>query len=180
MSKKKTAEETPSEKPEEKVAEKQEKKPQVKKSKKEDFLKKYEELNDTHLRLMAEFDNYRKRTLREKADLMKTAGESLLLNILPLMDDFDRGLKAMDDASDITAVKEGIELIHGKFKDFLKQQGVSEIDSIEQQFDTEFHEAITTIPAPVEDLKGKVIDCTQKGYTLNEKVIRYSQVVVGE
>lgn len=141
---------------------------------------KYDELNDAHLRLMAEFDNYRKRTLREKADLLKTAGENLLQNILPLMDDFERGLKAMEESTDINAVKEGVELIYGKFSDFLKQQGVREIESLEQNFDTEYHEAITTIPAPSEKLKGKVIDCTQKGYVLNEKVIRYAKVVVGE
>lgn len=146
----------------------------------DELANKYLELNDTHLRLMAEFDNYRKRTMREKADLLKSAGESLLVNMLPLLDDFERGLKVMDEATDIVAVREGVELIYGKFTAFLAQQGVKSIDSVEQDFDTEFHEAITTIPAPAENLKGKVIDCVQKGYTLNDKVIRYSKVVVGE
>lgn len=146
----------------------------------DDSEKKYEELNDSHLRLMAEFDNYRKRTMREKADLLKSAGESLLVNMLPLLDDFERGLKVLDEATDLVAVREGVELIYGKFTAFLAQQGVKAIDANEQDFDTEFHEAITTIPAPEENLKGKVIDCVQKGYTLNDKVIRYSKVVVGE
>jgi len=146
----------------------------------DDFAKKFEALNDSHLRLMAEFDNYRKRTMREKADLLKSAGERLLVNMLPLVDDFERGLKAIDEANDLAAVREGVELIYGKFTAFLSQHGVKAIEAQEQNFDTEFHEAITTIPAPTEDLKGKVIDCVQKGYTLNDKVIRYSKVVVGE
>jgi molecular chaperone GrpE len=146
----------------------------------EGLQQKFENLSDAHLRLMAEFDNYRKRTMREKADLLKSAGESILLNMLPLVDDFERGLKVMDEASDIDAVKEGVLLIYDKFTAFLSQQGVKAIDANEQIFDTEFHEAVTTIPAPVEELKGKVIDCIQKGYTLNDKVIRYSKVVVGE
>lgn len=146
----------------------------------EDFAKKFEALNDSHLRLMAEFDNYRKRTMREKADLLKSAGESVLVNILPLVDDFERGLKATENATDVVAVREGMELIYGKFLAFLTQNGVKEILAAEQPFDTEFHEALTTIPAPTEELKGKVIDCVQKGYVLNEKVIRFSKVVVGE
>lgn len=138
------------------------------------------ELNDRNLRLMAEFDNYRKRTLKERIDLLKTAGEGILVDMLPLVDDFERGLKAMETADDLQAVKEGVELIYSKFIAFLLQKGVKAIPTEDQVFDTEFHEAITTLPSPSEDQKGKIIDCVSKGYTLNEKVIRFSKVVVGE
>lgn len=152
----------------------------VEEPKEETLEDKYNKLNDAHLRLMAEFDNYRKRTMREKADLLKSAGESVLVSVLPLVDDFERGLQVTADSSDVSAVREGMELIYDKFIAFLKQHGVSEIEAAEKDFDTEFHEAITTIPAPTEELKGKVIDCTKKGYLLNDKVIRFAQVVVGE
>ncbi|MGQ1890773.1 nucleotide exchange factor GrpE [Thermophagus sp. OGC60D27] len=142
--------------------------------------KQLEELNDKHLRLIAEYDNFRKRTLKEKMELSKTAGESILLGLLPVIDDFDRALAHLDSASDLKAVKEGIDLIYNKFKNFLKQQGVTEIETKEQEFDSETHEAITKIPAPSEELKGKIVDCIQKGYKLNDKVIRYPKVVVGE
>jgi molecular chaperone GrpE len=138
------------------------------------------ELNDKNLRLMAEFDNYRKRTLKEKSELIKTAGEGLLVNMLPLVDDFERAMKAMESSEDINAVKEGIDLIYAKFIAFLIQNGVKAIPTENESFDTDLHEAITTFPAPSEDLKGKIIDCVSKGYTLNEKVIRFSKVVVGE
>jgi len=141
---------------------------------------KYNSLNDNYLRLMAEYDNYRKRTIREKADIIKSAGESILVNILPIIDDFERGLKAIGETSDLDAAKEGIELIYNKLKSFLSQNGVKVIETENTDFDTEFHEAITTIPAPSENLKGKIIDCTSKGYMLNDKVIRFSKVVVGE
>lgn len=141
---------------------------------------KYNQLNDSHLRLMAEFDNYRKRTLREKSDLIKSAGESVLVNLLPLADDFERGLKVAQEGSDVDAVRQGMELIYSKLVAFLQQNGVKPIETENSTFDTEFHEAITTIPAPDVDLKGKIIDCVQKGYTLNEKVIRFAKVVVGE
>jgi len=138
------------------------------------------ELNDKNLRLMAEFDNYRKRTLKERMDLIKTAGEKVLVDMLPLVDDFERGLKAMETSEDVQAVKDGVELIYSKFIAFLLQNGVKAISTENGLFDTEFHEAITTFPAPTEDLKGKIIDCASKGYTLNDKVIRFSKVVVGE
>lgn len=138
------------------------------------------ELNDKNLRLMAEFDNYRKRTLKEKSDLVKTAGEGVLVNMLPLVDDFERALKAMESSEDINAVKEGVDLIYSKFMAFLIQNGVKAIPTENENFDTDLHEAITTFPAPSEELKGKIIDCVSKGYTLNEKVIRFSKVVVGE
>lgn len=138
------------------------------------------ELNDKYLRLAAEFDNYRKRTLKERMDLMKSAGEDILINIIPVMDDFERGLEVIDKAKEISAVKEGVQLIYNKFKDFLKQRGVKEIEAKEKDFDTDLHEAITKIPAPDEKLKGKVVDVVEKGYYLNEKVIRFSKVVIGE
>lgn len=141
---------------------------------------KYAELNNSHLRLMAEFDNYRKRTLKEKADLIKNGGESTILRILPVVDDFERAMNATKNTTDINAVKEGVELIYNKFGEFLKQNNVTAIETENSEFNTEFHEAITTIPAPAPELKGKIVDCIQKGYMLNEKVIRFAKVVVGE
>jgi len=138
------------------------------------------ELNDKNLRLMAEFDNYRKRTLKERMDLLKTAGEKVLVDMLPLVDDFERGLKAMETSDDVQSVKDGVDLIYTKFISFLLQNGVKAIPTENETFDTQYHEAITTFPAPSEDLKGKIIDCVAKGYTMNEKVIRFSKVVVGE
>lgn len=146
----------------------------------EQITQKCAELNDKNLRLMAEFDNYRKRTLKERMDLLKTAGESVLVNMLPLVDDFERALKAMESADDLQAVKDGVDLIYSKFVAFLIQNGVKAIPDQNEEFNTEFHEAITTFPAPSEELKGKIIDCVSKGYTLNDKVIRFSKVVVGE
>ncbi len=144
------------------------------------MTQKYADLNDKNLRLMAEFDNYRKRTLKERMDLVKTAGEKILADMLPLVDDFERGLKAMETSDDVQAVKDGVDLIYSKFIAFLLQNGVKAIPTENQTFDTEFHEAITTFPAPSEEQKGKIIDCISKGYTLNDKVIRFSKVVVGE
>ncbi len=141
---------------------------------------KLDELNDRYLRLAAEYDNYRKRTLKEKMDLTKTAGADILINILPVMDDFERALGHLDQANDMIAVKDGITLIYNKFSEFLKQRGVKEIEAKEKDFDTDLHEAITKIPAPNEELKGKVVDVVEKGYYLYDKVIRFSKVVVGE
>ncbi len=137
-------------------------------------------LNDKYLRINAEFDNYRKRTLKEKMELTKTAGEHILSKILPVIDNFERAIAAMKTAKDNKAIQEGIELIYTNFKEFLKQNGVEEIQVIDEDFDTDTSEAITKIPAPSEAMKGKVIDCTEKGYKLHEKVIRYAKVVVGE
>ncbi len=148
----------------------------IKKTEKEKIV----ELNDKYLRLAAEYDNYRRRTLKERMELTKTAGEDILLNILPVMDDFERALGSIDQAKEIGAVKEGIQLIYNKFADFLKQRGVKEIEAKEKEFDTDLHEAITKIPAPDKKSKGKVIDVVEKGYYLNEKVIRFSKVVIGE
>lgn len=146
----------------------------------EELGKKLQEINDKYIRLQAEFDNYRKRTLKEKMELTKSAGEKILVNVLPVVDNFERALQSMETAQDIEAVKEGVSLIYNNFKEFMVQNGVKEIEAINQEFDTDIHEAITKIPAPSEELKGKVVDCVEKGYTLNEKVIRFSKVVVGE
>ena len=141
---------------------------------------KCEELNDKNLRLMAEFDNFRKRTLREKSDLIKTAGEKVFVNILPLIDDFERAMQAMDSTEDVLAVKEGVDLIYAKFISFLNANGVKAIATENEPFDVDVHEAVTMFPAPSEELKGKIIDCMSKGYMLNDKVIRFAKVVVGE
>lgn len=146
----------------------------------EELGKKLQEINDKYIRLQAEFDNYRKRTLKEKMELTKSAGEKILVNVLPVVDNFERALQAMETAQEVEAVKEGVNLIYNNFKEFMVQNGVKEIEAINQEFDTDIHEAITKIPAPSEELKGKVVDCVEKGYTLNEKVIRFSKVVVGE
>lgn len=146
----------------------------------ESLQKKYDELNDSHLRLRAEFDNYRKRTLREKSELIKNGGETALTNLLPIIDDFERALQNIRTAEDVKAVSEGVELIYNKFITYLGHQGVKAIEAVGKTFDTEVFEAIATIPAPEAEMKGKVIDCVQTGYTLNEKVIRHAKVVVGE
>lgn len=146
----------------------------------ETLQQKCEELNDKNLRLMAEFDNYRKRSLKERSDLIKTASESVFVNILPMIDDFERALKATETANDVDALKEGVQLIYNKFIAFLLQNGVKAIPTENEVFNTDLHEAITTFPAPSDDMKGKIIDCATKGYTMNEKVIRFSKVVVGE
>ncbi|MDX2430935.1 MAG: nucleotide exchange factor GrpE [Bacteroides sp.] len=138
------------------------------------------ELQDRYLRLSAEYDNFRKRTLKEKIDLQKSGNENLLNALLPVADDFDRALSVVDSATDIDAVKEGLNLISGKFSGFLAQQGVKEIEAHKKAFDTDLHEAITKIPAPSKKLKGKVVDVVQKGYYLNDKVLRFSKVVIGE
>ena len=136
-------------------------------------------LKDQLLRKIAEFDNYRKRTIKEKTDLILNGGEKTITTILPVIDDMERALKTMQNAEDVSAVVEGVELIYKKFMDILGKQGVSVIDTKEADFDVDLHEAIAQIPAPTPELKGKVIDCTLTGYKLNEKVIRHAQVVVG-
>lgn len=133
-----------------------------------------------YLFLMAEFDNYRKRVTREKADLLKNAAERVLLGFLPIVDDFERGLVAAASDNSAEAVREGMELIYNKLIKYLESQGVKVMDSTGADFNPDLHEAIATIPAPSEDLKGKVIDTTQKGYMLNDKVLRHAKVVVGE
>ena len=164
--------------------EKSEKKTHHKKDKNEVLVEelnaKLADLSDKHLRLQAEFDNFRKRTMREKADLIKSGGESVLVNILPVVDDFERALSSLKDVPDTDPGKLGTQLIYNKFSEFLKQNNIKEIEAVNQDFNVDVHEAITKIPAPVAELKGKVIDVVQKGYLLNEKVIRFAKVVIGE
>ncbi|MDE6120749.1 MAG: nucleotide exchange factor GrpE [Muribaculaceae bacterium] len=131
-----------------------------------------------YLFLMADFDNYRKRVTREKAELIKNAAEKTLLGLLPIVDDFERGLAATTDDSD--AIRQGMEMIYNKLIKYLEQNGVKAMESTGADFDADFHEAIATIPAPSDDMKGKVIDTTQKGYMLNDKVLRHAKVAVGE
>ncbi|MBP3711128.1 MAG: nucleotide exchange factor GrpE [Bacteroidaceae bacterium] len=136
-------------------------------------------LKDQLLRKIAEFDNYRKRTIKEKTDLILNGGEKTIVSILPVIDDMERALKNMQKAEDVSAVLEGVELIYKKFIDILGKQGVSVIETKEADFDVDVHEAVAQLPAPTPELKGKVMDCTLTGYKLNEKVIRHAQVVVG-
>ena len=138
------------------------------------------ESKEKYLRLAAEFDNYRKRTFREKTELIQTAGESLLKDILPLVDDFERGLASADKAENMDAIKEGMDLIYNKLCEFLSAHGIKEVNVIHEPFNADLHDAITNIPAPSDDMKGKIVDVIQKGYTLYDKIIRYPKVVVGE
>ena len=139
-----------------------------------------EEQKDKYLRHSAEFDNYRKRTMKEKAELILNGGEKSLSSILPVVDDFERAIKTMETATDVQAVKEGVELIYNKFMATLAQNGVKVIETKDQPLNTDYHEAIAVIPAPSEAQKGKILDCVQTGYTLNDKVLRHAKVVVGE
>jgi molecular chaperone GrpE len=141
---------------------------------------KAKELHDKYLRLSAEFDNYRKRTLKEKAELIKTASEEVITRLIPFVDDIERGLQAINTSQDLEAIRQGMNLIYGRLTDFLQLNGVKEIEAMNQEFNTDFHEAVTKIPAAGEDQKGKVVDVIQKGYYLYDKVIRYPKVVVGE
>ena len=146
----------------------------------EEANKVIEEQKDKYLRLSAEFDNYRKRTVKEKAELILNGGEKSIKSILPVIDDMERALTTMETATDVNAVKEGVELIYNKFLSILSQDGVKVIETKDQPLDTDYHEAIAVIPAPTEEQKGKILDCVQTGYTLNGKVIRHAKVVVGE
>ncbi len=141
---------------------------------------KYSELNDSFLRLNAEFDNFRKRTLKEKADIIKSGGERVLLSIITLIDDFERALVSLHESEDKGALLEGLDLIYTKFISFLKQNGVEEIETVGLPFDAESFEAVTTMPTQDKSQKGIIIDCIQKGYKLNDKIIRFPKVVVGE
>ena len=138
------------------------------------------EMQDKYLRLSAEFDNYRKRTLREKIELSKYAGENLLLSFLPIMDDFERALKHMDSTTDCIALKDGIDIMYVKFSDFLKQNGIKEIESLNSNFNVDLHDAVAKVPVEEADKKGKVVDVVLKGYYLQDKVLRHSKVIVGE
>lgn len=138
------------------------------------------ELQDRYLRQAAEFDNYRKRTIKEKADLIKSAAEKLIVAELPVVDDMDRALENMEKGADAEACIEGFKLIVHKFKNILSQNGLEKIETEGQDFDTDYHEAIALIPAPTEELKGKILDCVQTGYKLGDKVIRHAKVAVGQ
>ncbi|MBS7564989.1 nucleotide exchange factor GrpE [Mucilaginibacter sp. Bleaf8] len=135
--------------------------------------------NDKYLRLYAEFDNFKRRTTKERVELLQTAGKEVIVSLLPVLDDFERAIKAMENAADVTAVKEGVTLVQNKLKGILKQKGLKEMESKGTTFDADIHEAITNIPAPTDDLKGKVVDELEKGYYLNDKVVRFAKVVVG-
>lgn len=150
-------------------------------TKEEELEIQLKEANDKFLRLYSDFENFRKRTQKEKLDLYKTAGEEIISALLPILDDFERAKKSMEDAQDIEAVKDGVKLIHEKLLSILKQKGLEAAKSaVGETFNVEFHEAITQIPAPSKKEVGKVIDEVEKGYSLNGKMIRYTKVVVGQ
>jgi molecular chaperone GrpE len=141
--------------------------------------KQVEEQKDKFLRLYADFDNYKKRTAKERSELILTAGKDIMTAMLPVSDDMDRAIKYMNESEDLTTIKEGLNLVYAKFKNTLEQNGLKSIPSIGEIFDVEKHEAITEIPAPNDEMKGKVVDEVEKGYSLNGKVIRFAKVVVG-
>ncbi|TNE79975.1 MAG: nucleotide exchange factor GrpE [Bacteroidetes bacterium] len=149
-------------------------------SEEEQLKKNLEELNDKYLRLYSEFDNYKRRNIKERSELIQSAGKEVIEAMLPVLDDFERAVKAMDQAADVQAVKEGVVLIQNKLNTILTQRGLKPMESVGQDFDVDFHEAITKIPAPSEDLKGKVVDEVEKGYLLKDKVLRFAKVVIGE
>jgi len=138
------------------------------------------EAHDKYARLVAEFDNYKKRTSKERVELIQNASQGVIKNLLPTLDDFDRALAAMATAQDVQSVKEGVELVNNKLHKFLENEGLKEMDIIGQPFDADYQEAITAIPSPTEELKNKVIDVVEKGYFLNDKVIRFAKVVIGQ
>jgi molecular chaperone GrpE len=139
-----------------------------------------QEANDKFLRLYAEFDNYKRRTTKERAELLQTAGKEVILSFLPVIDDFERAMKVNADKQNLESFAEGVTLIHQKFANTLQNKGLKPLESIGKEFNVDLHEAITKIPAPNEDLKGKIIDETEKGYTLNGHVVRFAKVIVGE
>lgn len=179
-----TGEENPADEEKEETEGETGKNNELKKKKSEVLLEELAEklagITDKHLRLQAEFDNFRRRTLREKTELIKAGGESVLINILPVVDDFERALNLLKNVPDNDPGKQGTLLIYAKFVEFLKQNNVKEIVALHQDFDVEHHEAVTKVPAPSKELKGKVVDVIQKGYLLNDKVIRFAKVVIGE
>lgn len=145
-----------------------------------DWAAELKSVEDKYLRLYAEFDNYKRRTSAERIELFKTANQEVLVSLLPVLDDFERALKAMQTATEVSAVKEGVELVNNKLFSILSSKGLKPMEAKGQPFDSDFHEAITNIPAPSEDLKGKVVDEVEKGYFLHDKVVRFAKVVVGE
>lgn len=153
--------------------------PEEKLSEEEKLKNENAELNDRFLRLYSEFDNFKRRTAKERVELYKTAGEDVILALLPVLDDLDRAISSNTENSDLKSVKEGFDLLEGKLKTILEQKGLENMNSLHTKFDTDMHEAITNIPAPKRKLKGRVVDVIEKGYLLNGKVIRYAKVVVG-
>jgi molecular chaperone GrpE len=145
----------------------------------EKFKEELSQANDKYLRLYAEFDNFRRRTIKEREDARKTEGKDVIVALLPVLDDFERALRSMDTVTDVIPVKEGVALIQHKLKSILTQKGLKEMQSIGTTFDPDLHEAITSIPAPTDDMKGKVVDEMEKGYELNDKVVRFAKVIVG-
>ncbi len=175
-------EETIEEKVTEPTAKKEEKRSKKTPSQKklEGLHEKYDELNDKYMRLYSEFDNYRKRTAKERIELQKSASREIILDILPVVDDMERAIQSFEEHQLSDEAKKGIELIYNKLINILSQKGLREIEAMGQTFDTDYHEAITNIPSPSKKMKGKIMDVVQKGYTLNGKVIRYAKVVVGQ
>lgn len=145
-----------------------------------DTEEKLEKEKKEYLFLMAEFDNFRKRTLKEKSEIIKNAGEKVFKGILPIVDDMERGLKAAEESDDAKSMKEGLQLIYNKLRKYMEQNGVKEISPDDKEFDTERHEAISAVPVPEEAQKGKILDTVEKGYTINDKVLRHAKVVVGQ
>lgn len=145
-----------------------------------DLEQQLEKEKKDYLYLMAEFDNFRKRTIKEKSEIIKNGGENVLKGLLPIMDDFERGIKAAENSPEADSVKEGVKLIYNKLQKYLNQNGVKEIDPNDDTFDTEKHEAISVVPVPDEEKKGKILDTVEKGYTINDKVLRHAKVVVGQ
>lgn len=146
----------------------------------EEARKTIEDQQDKYLRLSAEFDNYRKRTMKEKAELIKNGGEKAITAILPVLDDLERALKTMEASDDVKAMREGVELIYSKFVKILAQEGLQMIKTNGEEFNTDYHEAIALVPSPSEEQKGTILDCVQTGYQLNDKVIRHAKVVVAQ
>lgn len=179
-------ENTPDENQEVDIDKKEQKPKSEKKSRKlkaekkvDELEEKNKELNDKYLRLYSEFDNYRKRTNKERLDLLKSASQEVVVDLLPVLDDFDRAIQAMNDQDVDDETRKGVELVYNKFFNILTQKGLEPMNSVGKDFDTDYHEAITNIPAPSKEMAGKVIDVIQKGYLLNGKIIRFAKVVVG-
>jgi molecular chaperone GrpE len=145
-----------------------------------DWASELKAVEDKYLRLYAEFENYKRRTSAERLELFKTANQEVLVALLPVLDDFERALKSMQQATDIAAVKEGVDLVSNKLKNILQQKGLKAMESVGKSFDSDYHEAITKIPAPTDEMKDKVVDEVEKGYFLGDKVIRFAKVIVGE
>lgn len=158
----------------------QEEREQVELTEEEKLKQEVQELNDKYLRIYSEFENFRRRTAKERLELLKSAGQDILSALLPVVDDFDRAVKTQETSEDLASLKEGMTLVHNKLHNILQQKGLKQFESIGKEFDSDYHEAITKIPAPDKKLKGKIVDEIEKGYMLNDKVLRFAKVVVGE